>query len=500
MNSFEDERNRQIIPRWLTFRETCLLTPPGVIDLSWMRRVISPNALDFKRQEWIQSHLTPYAIDLMCSAHVVGATNDPIVREAAAHLLQQKESLPTTIVEVASSLLENRDIRYQIGKLSIETIQSRIRSLRQIANGGCRDPFAFIDLAFFYVLLAQNEKASRCAQIALALAPQNPLILRAVARFYLHADKAPDRSVRILRNSPVTKMNPLLLSADIAISEAFGLKSPLRKIGRKVVFEGDFHPWILAELAGTIGTMELNSFSSSKAKKCFRIAAKCPDENTFAKLQWVSQRINVLETIEDECRPNATFEAEAIAYYHAERFDEALNSAINWARFQPFTSRSAVFASFVSSDGLEDYASAISVLEHALIASPNSFTLKNNLAFAFASSSRVEDALKVMREVDVSALSRKEAAVAKATNGLITFRLGEQEHGRNLYAAAASEFRKIGDTYRAALAEVYWAREELEARTNESKEMVKKALAGVEKCGIKGLKVIERLRNAQESI
>ncbi|MGH7494928.1 MAG: hypothetical protein ACREOO_21355 [bacterium] len=103
---------------------------------------------------------------------------------------------------------------------------------------------------------------------------------------------------------------------------------------------------MLAKLAGTVGTMELNSFSSQKAKKFFRIAAKCPDENTFAQLQWVSQRFSFPAGIEEQCKPKAMFAADAIAHYRAERLGEALDSAIKWMRFQPFASRPAVFASF----------------------------------------------------------------------------------------------------------------------------------------------------------
>jgi len=259
----------------------------------------------------------------------------------------------------------------------------------------------------------------------------------------------------------------------------------------------DFHPWTLAELAGTIGTLELNSQSTRRAKEAFRLAARCPNENTLAQLQWISNRLSVPVNIEASCRPEATFEADAIAHFRAEEYEQALDSAVKWMRFQPFTTRPADLASFISSVALEDYNTSIALLKEALVASPDSFILRNNLVFALASKGQTEEAFESMRHVDTGRLSPKDAAVASATSGLIAFRRGEIERGRGLYSAAIRDFGRLGDKHRAVIAEVFWAREEHLARTKQSAEVVASALSKSKH--LKGYKVVEQLKRITQS-
>ena len=494
MNIFEEEKNRQIIPRWLPFRETCKLIPPQAIDTSWMSRSVSPEALAIKRLEWNAHHHLIYAIDLVCSANLVGETNDSAVREAAAFILQESETTPT--VRGVASLLLKRDAEpYSIDTVAVPEIRQRIHLLRKAAAGS-RDPFLFLDLAFYYTLLAQNLKAVRCVGIALALGDDNPIVLRAAARFHLHADRSPEKALSLLRKASVTPYHPLLLASEISISEAFELKSPFRRIGGRLLL-ADFHPWILAELAGTVGTLELNSQSTRRAKEAFRLAVRCPNENTLAQLQWISNRLSVPVNIEPSCRPEATFEADTIVHFRAEEYGQALDSAVKWMRFQPFTARPAVLASFISSVALEDYDTSIALLREALIASPDSFTLRNNLVFALASKGQTEEAFESMRPVDTGRLSPKDAAVASATLGLIAFRRGETEQGREFYSAASREFGRLGDKHHAIVAEVFWAREEHLARTKQSAEVVARALSKSK--NLKGFKVVEQLKRALQA-
>ena len=224
------------------------------------------------------------------------------------------------------------------------------------------------------------------------------------------------------------------------------------------------------------------------------MAAKCPDENTLSQLQWISPRLTVPIERDSSRRPEATFEADALTHFRANEYGDALNSAIMWMRFQPFSARPAVLASFISSVALEDYDKSIGLVEQALIASPKSFALRNNLAFALASAGRPEQASAVMRQFDLAELTPNERAVAKATLGLIAFRGGDSQSGRELYECATRDFRDSGDKYRAIVAELFWAREEHAVDAPASMEIVSRALS---KAGnLRGFKVVEYLQKA----
>jgi tetratricopeptide (TPR) repeat protein len=489
MNVFEEHKNRQIIPRWLPLGETCKLIPPDAIDTSWMLSPLSLDALAAKREAWRDNRHLVYAIDLVCSANLIGEISDTEIFEAASFILEGSEVAPT-VRDVALRILK-RDIEpYSIAALSLSEIRQRIHLLRKKAPGS-RDPFLFLDLAFNYSLSAQNVKAARCVEVALALGDNNPIVLRAAARFYLHAHRSPDRALHLLRAAALTPHHPLLVASEISISEAFGIKSPFRKIGRQLL-SADVHPWLLTELAGTIGTLEVNSQSIRRAKDAFRLASKCPNENSLAQMRWISNRCSIPLSMEASCKPDATFEADAIAHYRAEEFQGALDAAVKWMRFQPFSARPAILASFVASVALEEYDTAATLINEALVASPDSFILRNNLAFALASMGRVEDALQALMQVDRARVSPTDAAVADATLGLISFRRGEIERGRELYKAAISAFERLGDRRRAVVAEVFWAREECLASTAQSNEAVARVLPKSK--DFKGFKVLERLK------
>lgn len=498
MNAFEEERNRQIVPRWLPFWVACELTPTGIIDYSFMSNLISLDELERKEDDWAAYGSMPHAADLVATALAAGHPDRPSVQEAAAALVTSKRRLPRTLRDACNRLLswspDSVEGPGALADLDTGSLRFAIRTLKRAANERGPDPFLYIDLAFYYTLLAQDEAARRYVRMALAFGDDNPLLLRAAARFYLHSEEDPRRSLALLRKSRATRYDPTLMAAEIAISEAFGRASRLKSKARRVVEAKKHHPFFLSELAGTVGTFEMKSQSVKRAKRAFRVAAECPTENTLAQIAWASRFLKSLDPFPKDCKTAHSYEADAITQFRSERYFDALESAEKWLRFQPFSSRPAIFASYIAGVSVEDHIRSELIARQGLVASPDSFGLSNNLAFALALQGSTEAASKEIEHAAELAHSEEESAIASATQGLISFRSGDDKTGRLLYKAAINHFRRVGDESRLALASVFYAREEQRIKSEYCSQVVCEAISAADRVGLRGVKALEELR------
>lgn len=498
MNAFEEERNRQIVPRWLPFWAACELTPTGVIDYSFMSNLISLDELEKKEDDWAAYGSMPHAADLVATAFPAGHSDRPSAREAAAALVASKHGLPRTLRDACKRLVSCSPDSVEgpgaLTDLDAGSLRSVIRTLKRAANERGPDPFLYIDLAFYYTLLAQDEAARRYVRMALALGDDNPLLLRAAARFYLHSEEDPGPSLALLRKSRATKYDPTLMAAEIAISEAFELTSRLKSKARRVVEAKKHHPFFLSELAGTVGTFEMKAQSVKRAKRAFRVAVECPTENTLAQITWASRFLQSLDPLVEDCKTGHSYEADAITQFQSERYFDALESAEKWLRFQPFSSRSAIFASYIAGVSLEDHGRSVQISRQGLVASPDSFGLRNNLAFALALQGNTEAASEEIEHAAELACSEEERAVASATQGLISFRRGDDKTGRLLYKVAIDHFQRVGGESRLALASVFYAREEQRIRSKYCAQAVWDAISAADRVGLRGVRALEELR------
>jgi tetratricopeptide (TPR) repeat protein len=113
---------------------------------------------------------------------------------------------------------------------------------------------------------------------------------------------------------------------------------------------------------------------------------------------------------------------------------------------------------------LEDYAGAEAVGVQGLAANQGDQTLLNNLAFTLASAGKTSSAVTVYNRMRPHLLDRELAVAWLATGGLIQFRLGLPEAGRDYYRLAMELAGRIGAVGQQALACCYLAREEMLAK------------------------------------
>jgi tetratricopeptide (TPR) repeat protein len=238
-----------------------------------------------------------------------------------------------------------------------------------------------------------------------------------------------------------------------------------------------------------------------QARQLFRRSLAAPNENSVAQVEWANRQIGGLD-IQDSRVFDVPrcFEVNAQVSSEKGEWALAIKHGINWLRDQPFSKRPAVFTSYVSSL-VEEYARSIEILRASLRVNPNDPLLINNLAFALAGENRITEAQEVLRGTDYTNTTGTSAITLAATHGLVLFRTGFVDRGRELYRVAIERAGKFGVQRYRLLAELYLAREELLAKTPVSRATAERALAGASRSTEKDVSVVAvQIRKLLEKI
>lgn len=477
MSGIYDDSNRQIVPRWYTFATACKMGDLQPEKIRNSPKIHSPQAFLKKIEDWKRKRTIPHAIDVVGTALIVGDYANPDVRDASDFLLSLHDKVPSLGLQIAN-LFNGRESADSILEpyTGVDTIHHRIKvaRLKYLVRKYSRNAIAWADLAYHYVLLGEKQKAEECIDIAVSIAGNNRFILRSAARCYLHLHK-PDKSLFYLRRSDSIKFDPWVISAEVSISEGINRKSRLVKKARLIIEDTNLSPWSVNELTGTLSTLEARHGTIRKSKKLLHQALREPNENTMAQAVWLAPLIRQ-EINKPGKEVMASFEADARMYYQRREYEQALENTKEWFRFQPFTARPAVQASYIASVCLQDDKEAIKIIEEAKAASLDSFLLQNNHAFSLASLNRLDEAEGVLLNIKKSELDARNKNTLYATEGLINFRRGNTENGRALYKRAVSGFKKINDLRAAAIAAFFGAREEVLLHSNFEKEVMEEAI------------------------
>jgi hypothetical protein len=98
--------------------------------------------------------------------------------------------------------------------------------------------------------------------------------------------------------------------------------------------------------------------------------------------------------------------------------------------------------------------------------------LLNNVAFCLLSLNQVDDGAKYLAKISLARLKPSQRSTYLATSGLLAYRRGRTEEGRQLYGEAINETR---DPVNRALAAIMMAREEVLASQPQAWEAVARA-------------------------
>ena len=188
----------------------------------------------------------------------------------------------------------------------------------------------------------------------------------------------------------------------------------------------------------------------------------------MAQVEWASRRIAGLDEIQVSQFNSVPriYEAQAWEHYTGGNWVDALKESWKWFYDQPFSSRPISFGFYIASTVLGDYHQGLRILKLGRIANPDDPMLLNNLAFACASLGDTRGA-EAFDQINLSKVQGAQEVVVTATEGLLAFRSGRVVEGRAHYLRAIEMASQYPRRYK-IMASIYYAREEMVAKTVEA--------------------------------
>jgi len=261
MNINRDYKNRQIIPRLYPYKYAFYLgeiKPKIRHDLN-----IKPSKEYLKKEKkWLFNKSLPYAIEFVGEALILNDYNNKNSVEAAKFILKKQKYISNITKQLANEFLKNPNEIPSFNLFDID-IYKEISLLKKNIRAYSINAINWINIALYYAILGQIEKANHAIRVALNLSPYNRFILRSAARFFLHKGDS-EKALSILRNTEYTKYDPWLLASEISVSQVNDTRSSNIKIARNILDHLDVSPKDLSELFGSMGTLEINSGNAKK--------------------------------------------------------------------------------------------------------------------------------------------------------------------------------------------------------------------------------------------
>jgi len=471
MNIFLDEKIRLVIPRWRDYRTTVRLDELGYFKSRILKREQSDrDSLTERIHAWETNRTTSFASDLVGAAFVIGEYEK--ASEAARFLLSEGCNASNVAKEIARKILGIAEptllgVESEICNPQSTEMRKRLHNLRIQLRNDPRNSIVWADISRIYAILGLKHKAPWAMDIALKISPVNRYILRSAARLHLHL-KDPERAHYLLRHAQSIRHDPWVMAAEISVALIMDKTSRLVNLGSKMLQSKNYLPSHITELASAIGTLELRSGNRKTARKLFQQALIKPNENTVAQACWASKRLKAFELDEVYLKGvPLSFEARYIKFSQAKEWEKAVNETRLWLYDQPFSARPAIQGSYIAGIAVEDYVESARIAECGLLANPRDPTLLNNLAFALANQeNRIDEAERVFSGINVAELHSHMQVAWHATNGLIMYRKGYPDKGREYYNRAIKMASDLKDKSLKARAAIYLAREEKLCRSS----------------------------------
>jgi len=462
------DRDRYIVPRWRRSSNAA-----SYQELAATRQVdelvegVDANFLareaEFERAPGLWT-----AADLISAAAARGIETE-LVRAAASVVRSHHAPTAALSLLIAGPDVPTPDLTgspARLGQLGDEA-RERVRIARAELSERPRNAFRWLDLALAHVTLGNVGSGRRAIETSLALAPQNRLVLRSAARFFVHVDD-PEQALFWLERSQRLTGDPWLLAAHISVSQVAEI--PMRNVrdARLLLGDASIASISASELSAAVATQELGAGKDKSARALMTKALLDPTENSVAQAIWARDKGLSGVDVRANAVPRA-FEADTLAAMQTSDWDSAQVAVEGWLADEPFSLRASVHGSYIAITGHEDYQRAYELADFGLRSNPGDPMLLNNAAFALANLGRIEEAndLLTIAEPEEPTLQ----TLIQATRGLVAFRDGEVLAGRERYRDAIGSFIKRGETDLAALCQVMWTREEVRASTDLGKSL-----------------------------
>jgi len=479
---FETDK-RRIIPRW---RNHKISLNSGVLLPVTNKIIDSPidfsaNSLTEQINSWESHKSLGHACDLFSSAYVLGIESE--FTNLAEYLYLHKENISNVllrqvekVIDPNSSKLEDIDVQLDFfSKEGQEKIRSEISRIRTYLKKEPNNPIGWIELARNYTFLNHQEKAKNSVLSALTTDKNdNRFVLRSAARFFHHYDDS-DRAHHIIKKAKNLTSDPWLMSAEIAFSTILKKTSRNVKKAQKLVTSNVYDAFHISELASAVGEVELSNGSYSAARKFYSKAMIKPTDNSAAQVLWIRKDLPGLDKFYHKNIVPLAFEANAHNAYYNDDYKEAYISAMRWFQDEPYSTLPIRLASYITSTFQGEHKKSISLLEHGLKINPTDNLLLNNLTYNLLLDNQTEKAefhFKDIIKKEVKDFKDDESVPIIATAGLIYYRKGMPEKGREYYEKAIKLAKTRKNNYQVALATANYAREELKCKSENLEKII----------------------------
>lgn len=470
MSASDSGLPRQVVPRWRSWRTTARLGETASVATGG--RAPQPFVADESLARFRTRPNVGRAGELLATAFNSSYRDNEIDAVAGAHL----DSDRVLLRQLAQATLSDPVARLEdAAHVEYEDPRVRVARLKTVLAREPRNALRWADLAREYTVLAQADKAERAIKVSLQLAPNSRFVLRSAAALYVQiGDK--ERALEILDASPTVTSDPWVLAPYVAISDLAARKARRHRDAARLLDDQNIDARHLAELAAALGTSELNAGDGRRGRQLLRRSVESPTDNSLAQVEWMSALYRSRLVERTDFGVPRDFEAQGRRAAFEGRWSDAVWNSTQWLTDQPFAAEAACFGSFCAWVA-EDWAVAHRLAADGLRSNPGNPVLLNNAAVALVEAGDLRTAVTLLCDGRTVAAQRRDRAVLAATEGLLFFRVGMVEHGRQRYEQIISIFEDKREDDLAGRAALMLAREEILAGTAEAETSWKRAEA-----------------------
>lgn len=470
------KKDRHVIPNWRSFENTARLGELNGSKNIEIDKMFKPDISDLI-DEWNEAKNIGIAADIIGAAIICNQEDNPTIKEISNFILSNKNNSSDALISAAKNILKPKgkqmEFHIEIDSLDIFNAQSnlviffknKISTLKKQLINNPNNPINWVEIARFYSILGQIDKAERAMKNALFLAPENRFVLRNMARFFIHTgEPGIEFAHNIIRKTDLVKYDPWLLATEISIATLRNRISKFTKLGFQFVDSNSFHPFNTTELSSSLATLELKNASIKKSRKLFEKSLIQPNDNSLAQAEWASQEEKKLFFIDShQYGIKNSFEAIARDFSEQNEWKKAIEYSKKWFLDLPFSKRPILFGNDIAINKLKNQDLAVNIAKLGLFSHPKDPHLLNNIIYSLCLQNKLDEAEYFFKEIKKDDFHKRNdtAICLTATQGLYYFRKGNSKLGRDLYLESMRIAKEEGNLYLNSLAFINYSREEI---------------------------------------
>ena len=468
---------RRLIPRWRLVSSTLRQSEAMPSEKKKTRAASRPDPTQ-EIEETVGAwdiDPSPGTLSDALALSVIPEAASAVVR-IAKEGLRIRDRLSPAVLQLAESLaLDQLRADRDATEEEAATVDERVRQLRHLLRIAPANSIALLDLAQAQLVAGKERAAERLLKSALQTMPNDRIVLRTLARFYVHIGQ-PDKAHALIASHPRSATDPWLMASEIALSEVADTSSPLVNKGQRLLKTNAFADSHVTELAGAIASLELSHGKIKFARDLYRIALKQPNDNVLAQALMNQEWLGIaVSSAQIESQRTSASEAKLLNAWMQFDHANAETHAIAWAKEEPFSSRPIQFTSFIQI-ARGDYEGALKQTASGLLSNPRDGGLMANRAFTLAAVGRTADAEALLKKQQ-KLHDAKFRPQYSATLGFIELQRGNWAIADTFYEAALAQFIERDDRQGIGLCLAFYARAARDYGHPEATEIVQRAIS-----------------------